>query len=165
VHLRLPLHSVGTVFSASQLCQVAAVLCAPLIFRRVGVPAGVFTMQIATTCCFLMLALTTQPVAASMTYVVLTAMQYMGEPGMYSLMMDIVPTESRGGASATMALVLGVAQLIAATTAGWTFTNLGYPRSLAIIAVIALLAGLLFKSVAHAKTAPLVPCANDSRPK
>jgi hypothetical protein len=165
VHLRLPLHSVGTVFSASQLCQVGAVLCAPLIFRRVGVPAGVFRMQIATACCFVMLALTSQPIAASMTYVVLTAMQYMGEPGMYSMMMDIVPAESRGGASATMALVLGVAQLIAATAAGWTFTNLGYPRSLAIIGGIALLAGLLFKSVAQAQTAPLVPCPNQNRPE
>ena len=160
VHLRLPLPSVGTVFSASQLCQVGAVLCAPLIFRRVGMPAGVFAMQIATASCFLVLALTTQPIAAGMTYVLLTAMQYMGEPGMYSMMMNIVPPESRGGASATMALVLGIAQLIAATTAGWTFTNLGYPRALAIIAGVAFLAGLLFKSVAHAQTAPLVPCAN-----
>jgi hypothetical protein len=31
--------------------------------------------------------------------------------------------------------------------------------------VIAFLAGLLFKSVAHARTAPLVPCANQNRPK
>ena len=163
VHLRLPLHSVGTVFSASQLCQVVAVLCAPLVFRRLGVPAGVFTMQMATTCCFLLLALTANPLPASMAYVTLTAMQYMGEPGFYSLMMNIVPEESRGAASASMALVLGVAQLMAATTAGWMFANLGYPRTLAIIAAIALLAGLLFKSVARARTPALVACGNESR--
>jgi len=162
-HLRLSLRSVGTVFSASQLCQVGAVLCAPLVFRRLGVPGGVFTMQMATSFCFLILALTTHPLAASMTYVVLTAMQYMGEPGMYSMMMKVVPEEARAGASATMALTLGVVQLIAATTAGWTFTNLGYPRALGIIAVAALAAGFLFKSVGRTETARLVACGNQGR--
>jgi MFS family permease len=162
-HLRLPLHSVGTVFSLSQLCQVAAVLCAPLVLRRLGVSNGVFTMQMATASCFLILALTANPVAASMTYIMLTGMQYMGEPGIYSMMMKIVPEESRGGASASMALVLGAAQLIAATCAGWTFTNLGYPRSLGIIALVALTAGLLFKMAGHAETRALVPVSNGGR--
>jgi predicted MFS family arabinose efflux permease len=162
-HLGLPLHSVGTVFSLSQLCQVAAVLCAPLVLRRLGVSNGVFTMQIATASCFLILALTANPVAASMTYITLTGMQYMGEPGIYSMMMNIVPEESRGGASASMALVLGAAQLIAATCAGWTFTNLGYPRALGIIAFVALTAGLLFKMAGHAETRALVTVGNGGR--
>ena len=95
-----------------------------------------------------------------MTYIMLTGMQYMGEPGIYSMMMKIVPEESRGGASASMAVVLGAAQLIAATCAGWTFTNLGYPRSLGIIALVALTAGLLFKMAGHAETRALVPAGN-----
>ena len=163
MHVHLPLRSVGTVFSISQLCQVAAVLCAPLVFRRLGVPNGVFTMQIATACCFMMLALTVHPLASGMTYVVLMGMQYMGEPGIYSMMMNIVPEEARGSASASMALVLGGAQLIAAAGAGWTFTNLGYPRSLGIIAIIALTAGLLFKSVAHREAQPLIACADQGQ--
>jgi len=81
VHLRLPLRSVGTVFSISQLCQVAAVLCAPMVLRRLGVSNGVFTMQIAVAFCFMLLALNSHPLAASVTYVALTAAQYMGEPG------------------------------------------------------------------------------------
>ena len=120
-------------------------------------------MQMATCCCFLLLALITQPVAASMTYIALTAMQYMGEPGMYSMMMNVVPEESRAGASATMALTLGVVQLIAATTAGWTFTYLGYPRALGIIAVVALTAGLLFKSVGGVESPGLVAIGNQGR--
>jgi MFS family permease len=162
-HVHLPLRSVGTVFSISQLCQVAAVLCAPLVFRRLGIPNGVFTMQIATACCFMSLALTVHPFAAGMTYVVLMGMQYMGEPGIYSMMMNIVPEEARGSASASMAFVLGAAQLIAAACAGWTFTNLGYPRALGIIAVIALTAGLLFKTVAHAEAQPLMACTDEGR--
>jgi len=154
MHVHLPLRSVGTVFSISQLCQVAAVLCAPLVFRRLGIPNGVFTMQMATAGCLLLLALTVHPMAAGATYVALMGMQYMGEPGIYSMMMNIVPQEARGSASASMAFVLGAAQLIAAACAGWTFTNLGYPRALGIIAVIALTAGLLFKTVAYAEPRP-----------
>jgi predicted MFS family arabinose efflux permease len=162
VHLRLPLRSVGTVFSISQLCQVAAVLCAPLVLRRLGLSNGVFTMQIAVTACFILLALNSHPMAASITYVALTAAQYMGEPGIYSLMMNIVPEEARGQASASMALVMGAAQLIAAACAGWTFTNLGYPLAFGVIALIALCAGLLFKTGAHDGVRTLVPIGNES---
>ena len=160
--LHLPLHSVGTVFSISQLCQVAAVLCAPIVFRRLGVPNGVFTMQLATALCFMLLALTMQPLAASMMYVAVTGLQYMGEPGIYSMMMNVVPAEARGTASASIAMVVGASQLIAAAVAGWTFTNLGYPRALGIIAVIALIAGLLFRTVADTQPRTLVPCRNEA---
>jgi MFS family permease len=160
-HLRLPLHSVGMVFSVSQICQVAAVLCAPLVFRRLGVSNGVFAMQIATALCFILLALTPHPVAASMMYVALNGLQYMGEPGIYSLMMHLVPEESRPGASAAMAFVLGAAQLIAAAAAGWTFTNFGYPPALTMIAAIALAAGLLFRTASSSETHALVPAANE----
>jgi len=161
-HLHLPLHSVGTVFSASQICQVAAVLCAPFVFRRLGISKGVFTMQVGTATCFILLALMAHPVAGSMIYVALMGLQYMGEPGIYSLMMDIVPEEARGRASASMALVLGAAQLIAAAAAGWTFTNLGYPRALGIIATIAVSAGLLFRTVTHVETGALLACGNEA---
>jgi hypothetical protein len=160
-HVRMSLHSVGTVFSTSQLCQVAAVLCAPLVFRRIGVPNGVFTMQMATACCFILLALTVHPVLAGITYVALMGMQYMGEPGIYSMMMSVVPEETRGGASAAMALVLGASQLIAAGSAGWMFTALGYPRALGIIAGFAIIAGLLFRTVGYVEGSVLIPCADE----
>jgi len=164
-HLHLSLHSVGTVFSASQICQVVAVLCAPLVFRRLGLSKGVFTMQLGTASCFMTLALMAHPVAAGMVYLALMGLQYMGEPGIYSMMMDVVPEEARGRASASIALVLGAAQLVAAAGAGWTFTNLGYPRALAIIAMIALIAGLLFRTAAHAETGALLPVENEARGK
>jgi predicted MFS family arabinose efflux permease len=159
-HLRLSLHSVGTVFSVSQVCQVAAVLCAPFVFRRLGLSKGIFAMQMGTAICFILLALISHPAPAGMIYVALTGLQYMGEPGLYSMMMEIVPEEARGGASASMALVLGAAQLIAAAAAGWSFTNLGYPLALSVIAMIALTAGVLFRTVAPAERRGLVPCGN-----
>ncbi len=82
---------------------------------------------------------------------------------MYSMMMNVVARRvACGSLGFAMALVLGVAQLIAATAAGWTFTNLGYPRTLTIIAAIALTAAVLFKSVARTETAPVVRYGNES---
>jgi MFS family permease len=163
-HVHLPLHNVGTVFSISQLCQVAAVLCAPLVFRRLGVPNGVFTMQMGTAACFMLLAFTVHPLGAATAYVVLMGMQYMGEPGIYSMMMNMVPEEARGSASASMALVLGAAQLVAAACGGWAFKNLGYPVALGMIAMIAVIAGLLFRTVRHVETRALIPCT-DGEPR
>lgn len=162
-HLRLPLHKVGTVFSLSQMCQVIAVLSAPLVFRRLGVSRGVFAMQLGTALCFVLLAVTTNAFAASAVYVALTGTQYMGEPGIYMMMMESVPEEQRGNASASMSMVLSIAQLIAAAGAGWTFTNLGYSRAFVIIAIVAITAGLLFKSVVQMKAHTLVPCRNEGQ--
>jgi MFS family permease len=157
VHLHLPLHSVGTLFSLSQMFQVVAVLCAPILFRRLGVSTGVFAAQIATAFCFLVLALSTRSLLASIAYIGLTGAQYMSEPGIYSMLMGIVPKDLRAGASASMTLVLAVSQLIAAVSAGWAFTNLGYPRALGLIALIAICAGILFNTTARPATRPLIP--------
>jgi MFS family permease len=163
VHLRLPLHRVGTLFSLSQMFQVAAVLCAPILFRRLGVSTGVFAAQIATASCFLVLALSTRSIPASIAYIALTGAQYMSEPGIYSLLMGIVPKELRAGASASMTLVLALSQLVAAVSAGWAFTNLGYPRALGLIALIAICAGILFNTTARPATRPLIPGAAESQ--
>jgi MFS family permease len=163
VHLHLPLHRVGTVFSLSQLFQVAAVLCAPILFLRLGVSRGVFAAQIATASCFVVLALSSRSIPASIAYIALTGAQYMSEPGIYILLMAIVPEELRAGASASMALVIAVSQLIAAATAGWAFTNLGYPRALGIIAIIATCAGVLFNTVARPATRTVISNAAESQ--
>jgi len=156
VHLRLALTKAGTVFALSQLFQVAAVLCAPVLFRRLGVSRGVLAAQIATATCFAVLALSTGSTPASVTFIVLTGAQYMGEPGIYSLLMGIVPKELRAGASASMTLVIAISQLIAAASAGWAFTHLGYPRALAIIALFAITAGILFNAAVRRTTHSLI---------
>ena len=161
-HVQLSLHHVGTVFSMSQICQVAAVLCAPFVFRRIGVPNGVFAMLMATACCFILLAVTVHPILAALTYVTLMGMQYMGEPGIYSMMMSAVPEEARGSASASMAMVLGVSQLIAAGCAGWMFTALGYPVALTIISLVAVSAGLWFRTLGVTEARALAPCGDDA---
>jgi MFS family permease len=163
VHLRLPLTKAGTVFALSQLFQVAAVLCAPMLFRRLGISRGVLAAQIATASCFLVLALSTGSISTSATFIALTGAQYMSEPGIYSLLMEIVPKEVRAGASASMTLVLAISQLIAAASAGWGFTHLGYPRVLGIIALFAVTAGILFNTVVRPATNSLISDAVESQ--
>src|SRR5581483_10978767 len=59
--LQAPIHSIGLIFSASQLTQTLAVLAAPLVLRHFGMPTGIMAMQIATGISLGLLA-TTPPI-------------------------------------------------------------------------------------------------------
>ncbi len=146
-HVHIPLVHIGNIFSASQLFQVIAVLAAPVLFRRAGINNGILIAQVVACACLLALSGGSTAFAAGCVYVVLTGAQWMSEPGIYTTLMSLASPEERSGASASMALVLSSAQLIAAVSAGWSYTTLGYPRSLAILAGLALLTGVLFKFV------------------
>ena len=146
-HLHMHLQQIGTIFSLSQLAQVCAMLAAPFVFRRCGVTAGIVLAESATAVCFFLLAASRHPALASSLYVMLTAFQCMNEPGIYSLLMSIVPEKHRAGASASMSFTLSSSQLLAAVFAGWAFKNFGYPPALCAIAVIAILAAGAFLSI------------------
>ena len=146
-HAHMNLVHIGNVFSVSQLFQVLAVLIAPALFRRAGITKTIFYAQIAVCACLLVLAGTGGPLVAGSVYILLTGAQWMSEPGIYSMLMSLVSQEERSGASASMALVLGCVQLVAATCAGWSFTRFGYPWALNLLAGVAVVAGLLFKVV------------------
>ena len=142
VHLSLP--QIGNAFSLSQIAQVAAVLLAPMLFRRWGLVGGIVFTQVAAAILLLTLAASADPLAATASYICFSAFQWMNEPGLYSLLMNMVPTEARGGASASNSLVMSSSQAIAATLAGGAFVQYGYPVALRGIAVIALIAAALF---------------------
>jgi MFS family permease len=158
VHLHLPLRQIGAVFSISQVAQVAAVLCAPLIFRKWGVLPSIVSAQFATATCFVLLAVGTRSAFACCVYVALTAFQWMNEPGIYSLLMKIVPEDQRSNASASMSFALSLAQLVAAGSAGWAFTHLGYPVVLSLIALVAIIAAALFHFFIRGQTGPKTVC-------
>jgi predicted MFS family arabinose efflux permease len=142
VHLSLP--QIGNAFSLSQIVQVGAVLLAPMLFRRWGLISGIVFTQMGAAILLLALASSASPLAAIAAYVCFSAVQWMNEPGLYSLLMSMVPAEARSGASASNSLVMSASQAIAATLAGSAFVRYGYPAALRGIAVIALLAASLF---------------------
>ena len=158
-HFRMRLPQIGTVFSISQVAQVCAVLAAPLVLRRWGTAAGVALTQFATSLCFLILAASSHAAIAASVYVALTALQWMNEPGIYSMLMSIVPEKQRAGASASMSFTLSCSQLLAAASAGWAFKNFGYPPTLRAIAVVAIIAAAMFMLLPSQNMAATQPYA------
>ena len=68
-HLQMPLAQIGLVFSVSQISQVAAVLLAPLVFRRFGLVTGIIYMQVATASALASLAAFNGVAEVSLLYV------------------------------------------------------------------------------------------------
>jgi MFS family permease len=143
-HLHMPLPQIGNAFSLSQIAQVAAVLLAPLLFRRLGLVSGIVVTQISAALLLCLLASTHTPLGATIGYMGFTAFQWMNEPGLYSLLMDRVPAEQREGAAASNSLVMSASQALAAMLAGGAFARFGYPAPMLAIACIAAVAAAFF---------------------
>jgi MFS family permease len=154
VHLRAPVERVGSIFAASQFAQMAAVLCAPALLRRAGLIKGIALTQLAAAGGLAVLAACGSGTAA-FAYAAYMSLQYMSEPGMYSLLMSRVREEERGGASSMNFFVIFSAQSVAAAAAGTALTRFGYPAVLGAAAVVAALAGTLF---------PILLRGSDRRP-
>jgi MFS family permease len=97
-HLGVPVGRIGVIYSAGQAAQVAAILLAPAVLRRLGVLRGIAAMQAATACALLALAFLPPGIGPPLAYAAFMACQYMSEPGMYALLMDGVAPEARTGA-------------------------------------------------------------------
>ena len=143
-HLGLSLQKVGFVFSLSQLVQFLAVLCAPLLFRRTGLVRGVVLTQIATAAALASLAFIHGGTLAVWVYPVYMAIQYMNEPGIFSLLMDQIPPGERSNASASTFFVTSACQAIASAIMGVAIVRFGYPAVLLAIAGLAIIATTLF---------------------
>ncbi len=143
--LRMPVEQIGSVFSAAHVAQAGAVLMAPIVLRRFGLPRGVSGMQFATALALLGLAAASGPLSAGLAFAAYTMSQYMTEPGVFTLLMDEVPVEERSNASALNFLVTFTAQAIVAGIAGRMLSRFGYPPVLVSAAIICALAAMLFR--------------------
>ena len=153
-HLGFSLQAMGSAFSFSQLVQFAAVLVAPLLFRRFGIASGVMLTQLTTAAMLLSLALVHLPLHATWLYWGYMAAQCMNEPGIYSLLMDKVSGEERSAASSYTFFLSAGAQIIASSAVGLAIVRFGYPAVLCSIAVLAVIAASLFRRLSDA--APIV---------
>lgn len=142
--LGLPLGRLGTVFGASQLMQFLAVLGAPLLFRRTGIPGGVSLAQLGTAALLLLIAETRFVPAAACFYVIYFAVQFMCEPGIYQMLMERIPEAERSSASAIQNLSGALCQAGTVAITGTCIVAYGYRKLLIANAAIAVLASLLF---------------------
>jgi len=144
-HLGFSLERTGSIFSLSQLVQFVAVLSAPLLFRRTGLPVGIMITQLATAASLASLASVHTAAQAACIYWIYMAAQCMNEPGMYSLLMDSIPSKEHSGASASTFFVSSISQVVASAATGMALVRFGYSPVLAVIAGLAVIAALLFR--------------------
>jgi len=142
--LRMSLANVGNVFSASELAQFAAVLLAPFLFRRLGTVPGIISAQLATGAALLILCRAHSVAGAIASYLGFMSVQFMSGPGIYTLLMNQLPDEERGAASAVQNITGSLSNAAAAVVTGGMLVKYGYASVFAGFAGIAVLAALLF---------------------
>ncbi|MGA3235251.1 MAG: MFS transporter [Bryobacteraceae bacterium] len=139
---------IGAAFSTAQLAQIAAVLLAPLVFRKAGLVNGIAWMMAATAGALALLA--ARPAGATAAYAGYMAFQWMSEPGLSTLLMSGVEERERSGAAAANYLVMFGAQALAALVGGAVVSSFGYGVALAGSAALVVLAAGLFRGLLRA---------------
>jgi MFS family permease len=160
-YIGMPMQRIGVVFAVSQLSQVAAILLTPLIFRKFGLVTGIIYTQVATAIALGALAGVRGVSTAAFAYVIYIALQWMSEPGMYTLLMNEMAPSERNGASALNFLVISLSQALAAAIAGASFTRFGYPVVLSVTAVVALAAAALSRLLLGSSATPISAAAHE----
>ena len=141
--LGLPLMRIGEIFTISQLFQVAMVLLAPILYRKVGLVAGLALTQIGTALLLCSLSRASGGSIAIGIYVLLTGLQWMGGPGISSLLMNRTAEAHRSQATAMQSVVNLAAQAGSAALAGKMFGLYGYSGPLAADSALAACAAVL----------------------
>lgn len=146
---------IGSIFSFSQLVQLAALAFAPALFRKLGMVDGIAVTQLGAAAALAVLAMSPPGFGAAAGYAAFTSFQYMSEPGMFTLLMDKAASHERAGASSLFLLVMFSSQAVAAPLAGIVVMRFGYPVLLAAAAAMALLAAVVFRALlAGARLSP-----------
>lgn len=159
-HLHTPVERIGLIFSASQFAQVAALMLAPMVLRRLGLVSGTAAMLMATAVALSALAAGPAGWMAAAVYAVFMAFQYMSDPGINTLLMGRVRDEERSGAAALMMLASFAAQFVASFAGGRAITRFGYPAVLACAAALAALAAVAFRTMLGAGGTPAAEAAD-----
>ncbi len=155
--LQMPVEQIGTVFSAAQVAQAAAILAAPIVLKKLGLTTGIAGMQFVSGLTLIALAATTNPMLATLAFAVFMMSQHMTDPGMFTFLMNGVPAAERSNASALNFLVTFTAQAIVSAIAGKMLAHYGYPPVMVAAAIICTLAALLFRFLLPKPIAPPGP--------
>ncbi len=153
--LHMTVKQIGIVFSISQAVQLAALLLAPAILRRLGMVTGIASMQVGVGASLALLAAGPTATLAAAAYSAFMSFQFMCEPGTFTLLMNRVAESERAGVSALNFFVMSASQAASAGVAGFAVTRYGYAPVLTTAAAIAIVAALLFRLLlADAAEAP-----------
>ena len=143
-NLHVPMSQIGLIFSAAQIVQLCVTLLTPMLFRALGMVNGIVATQLLTALALGCLAGTQSTRLAVALYLSFSALQWMGAPGLYNLLMSKVPDEKRSTASSMTMFCNAVMGSGATAGAGILFVRFGYPHVLAGITTLAVVAAILF---------------------
>ena len=150
--VHLAVDRIGYIFSGAQIAQVAAVLAAPIVFRKFGLRRSIAGMEFATALALFALAQTNGVVSAAVGYCFYMMAQYMSEPGMFTWLMESSELPERGTASAWNLLVMFAGQGIGARSGGRLAETFGYPVLLTAAAITCCAAAILFQVLLKRRT-------------
>ena len=142
--LGIPLGRLGAVFAGSQLAQFTAVLCAPILLKRLGTANGIASAQLTTGFFLVLIAVARFVPAAVCFYLLYFAAQFMCGPGIYQMLMEHVPEQERSTASALQNLSGALCQAGTVAITGACIVTHGYRAVLIGDACIAAAAAALF---------------------
>ncbi len=145
--LHIPMVRIGVIFSIAQIVQLCMGLATPLVFRWLGVVRGIVAIQATTGLLLGALALSHNVRLAVVLYLFFSAVQWMGSPGLYNLLMSRTPDHDRGTAAALTLFCSAVVSSVANAGAGALFTRVGNPPDLLGIAALAVAVAFVMRFV------------------
>lgn len=154
-NLHVPLLRIGLIFSAAQVVQFCVTLMTPMLFRAFGIVNGIIATQLFTAVALGCLAGTQSTQFAVALYLVFYGMQWMSAPGLYNMLMSNVPEEEQGSASSVTLFCNALVGAASTACAGILFNKFGYPYVLTGIAIVAIVAAMVFRILVGPSTRPV----------
>jgi predicted MFS family arabinose efflux permease len=152
--LHISMTRIGLIFTAVQLVQFSMGLCAPLLFRKLGLMNGIMATQLAAALVLAVLAGTRHAGLAVALYMTFSAAQWVSAPGLYSMLMNETPDGERSSAASMTMFSNSLAGSASTAAAGVLFAWFGYPPVMLGIAALALAVSLLFRLFVRAEERP-----------
>jgi MFS family permease len=156
------LEGIGWIFSFSQLCQVAAVLCMPALVSYLGRSRAIPTTQFLSAMVLPLLVTVPRAAGAGALYIIYLSFQVMTEPALENFIMDSVLPEERPFVSSLRYSTHFLVQAIAVWLTGLAIHRVGYPVVLVVIASVGIAASISFYLLFHRRR--IHAGANDPQP-
>lgn len=140
------LDGIGIIFSASQLCQLAAVLCMPWLVLKLGRVRAISSVQFVSALMLPVLTVVTSVRTAGVIYLTYLSLQVMAEPALESFIMDSVLPEERNTVASLRYMTLFSVQALAVLASGFAIARFGYSSLLVALALLGIAASAAFYS-------------------
>jgi len=140
------LDGIGIIFSVSQLCQLAAVLCMPWLVLKLGRVRAISSVQCASALVLPVLIAVTNVQTAGAIYLTYLGLQVMAEPALESFIMDSVLPEERNTVASLRYMTLFSVQALAVLASGFAIARFGYSSLLVALALLGVAASAAFYS-------------------